>query len=176
MRHALLSALVFLSASGWSSSSSAGCAGVTPTMCFAVRDICYATLDIEPISCGVWYGCCDKQTPGTGDLADICRQNPCSSSCPLSSCMSGLVGTSSQGLTVGQATLSTNVAPTATAAGMLSAIVAKGNDGSVSYNWWALGQGQRGWQKFEGDVRTDVAPAGVSEILCVRRFTELAVG
>ncbi|WP_157650138.1 hypothetical protein [Burkholderia ubonensis] len=55
--------------------------------------------------------------------------------------------------------ITTNVAPGATGAGMLSAIVAKGPDGVVSYNWWILGQGQRGWQQLDGNVRTDVAPA-----------------
>jgi|KBSMisStaDraftv2_1062788.scaffolds.fasta_scaffold33316_2 hypothetical protein len=132
------------------------CTGVN---CDAAQKICYATLDLDPISCGIYYGCCYGQPSDQPDLPhgdSECRNDPCGPGCPSDLCI--LSGQLQQALT-GQAQITTNVAPGACAAGVLSVLVAKGADGAVSYSWWNLGQGGHGWQQLDPTVRTNVAPA-----------------
>ncbi len=162
MRSAL-SALLILVTSLWIPTASAGdqCSGITDSTCNTVQNVCYSTLDLDPVSCGVFYGCCYKKS-NSGDNGDVCRNNPCAGGCPTDQCLISMgvpPSSQSQGLTVGPTSMTTNVAPGASAAGMVTTTVAKAADGTVSYNWWLLGQGQRGWQQLDGKVRTDVAPA-----------------
>src|SRR5262249_55139166 len=111
--------------------------------CDAVKSICFGLLDLDPVTCGIYYGCCyNKSELPVGD--NDCRGNPCGPGCPSDLCIQS--GVLQEGLTVGPAQIKTDVAPAACASGLLSVMVAKGTDGTVSYNWWNMGQGARGWQ------------------------------
>jgi hypothetical protein len=124
--------------------------------CNAVQTICFAALDLDPVTCGLYYGCCNKKSDlPIGD--NECRGNPCGPGCPSDLCIQS--GQLQQGLTVGRSEITTDAAPAACAAGVLSVMVAKSTDGTVFYNWWNMGQGARGWQQLDTSVRTNAAPA-----------------
>lgn len=147
---------VFLVASALTEPASADgkCSNVN---CDAVKTVCFATLDLDPVTCGIYYGCCYGQSDlPIGD--NECRADPCGPGCPSDLCIQSQLP-AQQGLTVGKPQITTNAAPGACASGVLSVMVAKGADGTVSYNWWNLGQGARGWQQLDASVRTNVAPA-----------------
>ncbi len=128
--------------------------------CNSVQTICYALLDLDPVTCGVYYGCCYKKSDGLPIGDNDCRANPCGPGCPNDYCIqSGQVGPLQQGLTVGSPQITTNASPGASASGVLSVMVARRADGTVLYNWWNLGQGARGWQPLDASVRTNAAPA-----------------
>ena len=62
----------------------ASCAGVN---CDWARTTCFGSLDLDPISCGLYYGCC--QGAGTISGSD-CRANPCDPGCPADLCLVSL--------------------------------------------------------------------------------------
>jgi hypothetical protein len=121
--------------------------------CDAAKTICIASLDLDPVTCGIYYGCCygDTSLP-IGD--NDCRVEPCGPGCPTDLCItSGRFG-----LTVEPTTITTNVAPSECSAGNLSVEVVANKEGRLFYNWWNIGLGGHGWKELEGQGRTDAAP------------------
>ncbi len=59
----------------------AGCAGVD---CNWAQTFCFASLDLDPFSCGLYYTCC--QGAGT-TMGSDCRANPCDPGCPTDLCI-----------------------------------------------------------------------------------------
>jgi hypothetical protein len=57
-----------------------GCSGVD---CEAARDFCFAALDLDPISCGLYYGCCHGAGQTGGDIGGPQPDIPPNSSLPL---------------------------------------------------------------------------------------------
>jgi hypothetical protein len=125
--------------------------------CDTAKAICFAALDLDPVTCGYYYGHCYKKdtSPPIGD--NDCRNSPCGPGCPSDLC----IGSGQLGLTVpaSQQQITSDAAPGAAASGNLSVLVAKRTNGNVAYNWWNLGQGLRGWQDLDSGVRTNVSPA-----------------
>lgn len=62
------------------------CSGVN---CDAAQFFCFASLDLDPISCGLYYGCCQGQV-SQAPTADDCRNNPCGPGCPSDLCIQSL--------------------------------------------------------------------------------------
>ncbi|SRR5713226_1589199 len=65
---------------------SGGCDGVN---CDAAQFFCFASLDLDPISCGLYYGCCQGQV-SQAPTADDCRNNPCGPGCPSDLCIQSM--------------------------------------------------------------------------------------
>ena len=128
--------------------------------CDVVKTLCIASLDLDPVDCGVYYGCCygDPSLP-VGD--SDCRNQPCGPGCPSDLCIQNPDegGPGRFGLTVASPTLTTNLAPGACATGTLSVEVAANQQGHIFYNWWNLKQGARGWVELDGGEQTNAAPA-----------------
>ena len=109
--------------------------------CNAVQKICYATLDLDPVTCGLYYGCCYGQ-----------NEKPSSELEPPEPADSAL--------TVGPAEIVTATAPSGASAKKTCVILAADKNGRVFYNWWKTGQGGHGWKELEGGRQTDATPAG----------------
>ena len=60
----------------------ADCPGVN---CEAARDFCFASFDLDPISCGLYYGCCQGAGMTGGDFNGPQPDIPPSSNFPLTS-------------------------------------------------------------------------------------------
>lgn len=130
------------------------CPGVK---CSIVQSACYGAADLEPITCGLYYGCCYKKTDDLPVGDNDCRNSPCGPGCPNDVCISS--GQLQQGLTVGEAPPSTRSSVALASAGILTVELAVQADSSVSYTWWNLGQASRSWQSLSGDVQATLAPA-----------------
>ncbi len=131
--------------------------------CDAAKTFCFAALDLDPINCGIYYGCC-YGSPSLPIGDPDCRNQPCGPGCPSDLCIQS--GPGGQGLTVGLPTITTDLGLGASAAGNLSVEVATDRQGHVFYNWWNLGQGAHGWKPFVGwqpmDFQIDLAPGAAS--------------
>jgi hypothetical protein len=112
--------------------------------CGDVQEVCYAALDLDPVSCGLYYGCHCNESARTS--SDSCGDDPCAPGCASENC-----SLSAQlALSTGKPSIKSNTAPAVASAGVLTVLVAKEQDGSVSYNWWNAGQGARGWFSLGG--------------------------
>jgi len=120
--------------------------------CDAAKTFCFAALDLDPINCGIYYGCC-YGAPSLPIGDPDCRNQPCGPGCPSDLCIQ-----SGQALTVGSPTIKTDLALGASAVGNLSVEVATDRQRRVLYNWWNLGQGAHGWSALDGR-NTNAAPA-----------------
>src|SRR5262249_296537 len=95
------SLLCGLAAALWTPSASAdgnGKCNPTPDS-HSAQAICFATLDLDPISCGIYYGCCyGDPSPPIGD--PDCRNMPCAPGCPSDICIQsgGLTQSGNHGL------------------------------------------------------------------------------
>jgi hypothetical protein len=152
-RASLLRTVVALTGVFWATSAAADGNGKCHPQpdCNTVQTICYASLDLDPITCGMYYGCCyGNEGPPVGD--HDCRNSQCDPGCPSDICAQ------SSGLTIGS-TFSTDLA--VGAAGSTKFAVEAGTDkqGHIFYNWWNLGQGARGWREIEGGGTTHATPA-----------------
>jgi hypothetical protein len=120
--------------------------------CDAAKTFCFAALDLDPINCGIYYGCCyGSSALPVGD--SDCRNQPCGPGCPSDLCIQA-----GSALTVGSLTITTDLALGAAAAGNLSVEVATDKQGHVLYNWWNLGKSGHGWSALDGQD-TNAAPA-----------------
>lgn len=57
--------------------------------CGWAQFFCFASLDLDPVSCGLYYGCC-QGAGKTGETGDVCRNNPCAAGCPSDLCIQSL--------------------------------------------------------------------------------------
>lgn len=120
--------------------------------CNTVQSICFASLDLDPISCGMYYGCCyGDKSPPVGD--NDCRNSPCGPGCPSDTCVLN------QGLSSPPPTLAPNLAVGAAGSNKFAVEVATDTQGRIYYDWWNLGQGGHGFRELEGNGRTSAAPA-----------------
>lgn len=145
----------------WGSSALAdgnGKCNPTPN-CDAAKTFCFGSLDLDPITCGVYYGCCyGDPSPPIGD--PDCRNQPCGPGCPSDLCAQGDPGgPGSFGLTQGSSAFSTDLAVGAAATGNLTVEIGADRQGRIFYNWWNLGQGGHGWRELEGRGQTNATPA-----------------
>jgi hypothetical protein len=46
--------------------------------CGMLQAVCFFSLDADPLTCGLYYGCCK----GGVQIGDVCRNNPCAPGCP----------------------------------------------------------------------------------------------
>lgn len=120
--------------------------------CNTVQSICYGSLDLDPISCGMYYGCCyGDKSPPVGD--NDCRNSPCGPGCPSDVCVQN------QGLSAPPPTLAPNLAVAAAGSTKFAVEVAADTQGRIYYDWWNLGQGSRGFRELEGNGQTKSTPA-----------------
>jgi hypothetical protein len=118
-------------------------AGTCSTIdCGHVKDVCFASLDLDPVTCGLYYGCHCNSTAHTE--SGPCDSEPCGAGCSSDAC------SYSAKLRVGAAEITTDFGPALSSATNLTVAVAVQRDKSVVYDWWNLGQGDRGWLPLNG--------------------------
>lgn len=112
--------------------------------CGNVKEACFATLDLDPVTCGLYYGCHCNNTARVESAS--CPSDPCGPGCPNENCdLSAVLS-----LSTGKPQIKSNAAPGLSSAGYLTVLLAKDSTGAISYNWWNSGQGGRGWTSLGG--------------------------
>ena len=118
--------------------------------CSAAQAACFAALDLDPVSCSFYYTRCYKK--GGPAVSTDCS-DPCAPGCPGNICPEALT------IPMSQQQIVSDTAPALATSGVLSVLVAKRTDGTLTYTWWNLGEGSRPWSNLDPGVRTDGAPA-----------------
>lgn len=122
--------------------------------CDSAKDVCFALLDLDPISCGYYYGHC-KANAQTSLGPDSCTGDPCGPGCPSENCS----GFSAKLPVTNEPPFTTMLAPAAATSGNLTVLAAIRPTGVVSYSWWNLGQARRAWTDLDPTLNTSASPA-----------------
>jgi hypothetical protein len=145
------------------------CKGITSSACTAAEAGCIASVDLDPISCGVYYGCCDSGSntstsvttlPTCSAITDPSCQNPSDPvqwpDDPSSSFGDSSAATSYSG--VKEITMGSGY-PSGASSGTIVVEAAVDVQQHIFYNWWIQGGAARGWREFDGAGRATASPA-----------------